>query len=219
LKQIQFLSHQAKICSKVELYTFVPSGNQALSAQIPLNEIHFNRLGYLSLDANERSTYQARELKSVYVDSVTLLLKVVFNKCHLNKFNLHNQVGIIALNSMGEIYNNPATSGQIEKVPVGLFEGDNRDGGLNAEELSLDKATLETLKALYSAKDRAVQNEDFDEAKRLKETVERLKQVATHISQLEERKLHAIQSEDYEAAKLIKSEIEQLKQQCMYPSF
>jgi centrosomal protein CEP104 len=47
-------------------------------------------MGYLSLDSNERSGYQARELKSVYVDSVTLLLKVVFNKCHLNKHNLYN---------------------------------------------------------------------------------------------------------------------------------
>jgi centrosomal protein CEP104 len=37
LKQIQFLSHQAKISQRIELYTFVPSGSQALSQQIPLN--------------------------------------------------------------------------------------------------------------------------------------------------------------------------------------
>jgi excinuclease UvrABC nuclease subunit len=50
------------------------------------------------------------------------------------------------------------------------------------EELSLDKSTLETLKALYAAKERAVQMEDFDEAKRIKETIERLKTVSTQIS-------------------------------------
>jgi centrosomal protein CEP104 len=61
-----------------------------MSAQIPLNEIKFKRLGYLSLDSNERSGFQARELKSVYVDSVSLLLKVVLHKCHVNKFNLFN---------------------------------------------------------------------------------------------------------------------------------
>lgn len=108
---------------------------------------------------------------------------------------------------MGEIYNNPQSQGQIEKTPLGLFEGEGKEGALQAEELNLDKSTLETLKALYAAKDRAVRSEDFDEAKRLKETIERLKSVATHISQLEERKMHAIQSEDYEAAKLIKDEI------------
>jgi centrosomal protein CEP104 len=79
------------------------------------------------------------------------------------------------------------------------------------EELTLDKSTLETLKALYSAKERAVQMEDFDEAKRIKETIDRLKTVSTQISQLEERKRMAIQSEDYEAAKIIKFEIEKLK--------
>lgn len=52
----------------------------------------------------------------------------------------------------------------------------------------MDKGTLETLKALYAAKERAVQMEDFDEAKRLKETIERLKTVSVQISQLEERK-------------------------------
>ena len=61
--------------------------------------------------------------------------------------------------------------------------------------------------------------EDFDEAKRIKETIERLKTVSTQISQLEERKRNAIQSEDYEAAKIIKVEIEKLKQAAMYPSF
>lgn len=67
--------------------------------------IKFTKLGYLSLDSNERSQFQARELKSVYVDAVTLLLKLVFNKCHVNKFNLYNQVGLIALNCMGEMHN------------------------------------------------------------------------------------------------------------------
>lgn len=50
------------------------------------------------------------------------------------------------------------------------------------EEMSIDKNTMETMKALYAAKERAVSMEDFDEAKRLKDTIERLKSVSTHIS-------------------------------------
>ena len=57
LKQIQFLSHQAKISQRIELYTFVPSGSQALSQQIPLNQIQFRKLGFLGLDSNERSNF------------------------------------------------------------------------------------------------------------------------------------------------------------------
>ena len=57
--QVQILSHQSKIASKIEIY--IGSGSSYQSAQ-------FKRLGYLSLDNNERSQYQARELKTVYID-------------------------------------------------------------------------------------------------------------------------------------------------------
>jgi len=50
------------------------------------------------------------------------------------------------------------------------------------DELNMDRNTMETLKALYQAKERAVELEDFDEAKRIKDTIERLKTVATSIS-------------------------------------
>jgi len=39
------------------------------------------------------------------VDEVTLLLKIVFQKCYVNKLNLYNQVGMIAINCMGEMHN------------------------------------------------------------------------------------------------------------------
>ena len=50
------------------------------------------------------------------------------------------------------------------------------------EELSIDKSTMETLKALYAAKERAVSMEEFDEAKRLKDTIDRLKMISGHMS-------------------------------------
>jgi centrosomal protein CEP104 len=73
-----------------------------MTSQIPLNEIEFKRLGYLSLDPNERSGFQARELKSVYVESNAVLLKFIFHKCHMNNFNVFNQIGLIAINCIGE---------------------------------------------------------------------------------------------------------------------
>lgn len=55
-------------------------------------QLKFKRLGYLSLDSNERSQFQARELKSVYIDHRSRILKIRLHKCHINKFNLVNQV-------------------------------------------------------------------------------------------------------------------------------
>jgi len=50
------------------------------------------RLGYLSFNSNERTGHQARELKSVRVNSDAYLLRLVVQRCHTNKLNIYNQV-------------------------------------------------------------------------------------------------------------------------------
>lgn len=52
----------------------------------------FRRLGYLSLNSNERSKFQARELKSVYVNAPGQYLRMLVHKCYINEANLFNQV-------------------------------------------------------------------------------------------------------------------------------
>lgn len=71
---------------------------------IPPNhrEIKYKKLGYLSLDSNEKSGFQARELKSVYIDTPCMYMKFVLQKCYVNKFNIFNQVGLVALSVFGE---------------------------------------------------------------------------------------------------------------------
>lgn len=70
------------------------------------NDIKYKKLGYLSLDSNERTNFQARELKSVYIDAPCLFLKLLMHKNHQNKYNLFNQVGLIAVSIFGEILSN-----------------------------------------------------------------------------------------------------------------
>ena len=50
VQQVQFLSHQSKIATKLEI--FVGKGET-------LNDCTFKRLGYMSLDNNERSGHRA----------------------------------------------------------------------------------------------------------------------------------------------------------------
>lgn len=66
--QVQLLSHQSKIATRIEL--FVGDGQSYDTAT-------WKRLGYLSLADNSRSEYQARELKSVYIDSPGSFLKLL----------------------------------------------------------------------------------------------------------------------------------------------
>ncbi|CAE7267444.1 CEP104 [Symbiodinium necroappetens] len=73
------------------------------SGPAAVEAVQFKRLGYLSLDSNERSQFQARELKSVYVDVAAQFLRILFHKCHINRYNALNQVGLIALSCLGEV--------------------------------------------------------------------------------------------------------------------
>lgn len=52
----------------------------------------WRRLGFLSFDANERSGFTARELKSVALAGAPAqLLRIVFHQCHANAANLYSQ--------------------------------------------------------------------------------------------------------------------------------
>ena len=98
------------------------------------------------------------------------------------------------------------------RVPYVDMNSSIGNGGPGIEdELSIDKNTLETLKGMYQAKEQAVNNEDFDEAKRIKLQIDRLKAISSHLGQLEERKRLAILGEDFDAAKSLKAELDRLK--------
>jgi hypothetical protein len=47
---------------------------------------------YLSLDPNDRSGHQARELKSIFIDSPATVVRLVFHNCYSNKLNTYSQV-------------------------------------------------------------------------------------------------------------------------------
>ena len=85
-------------------------------------------------------------------------------------------------------------------------------------ESQFDRETLDKLRAQQSAKEHAEREEDYGEAKKLKDAIEKLKLVGTQISKLEERKEIAVRNEDYDSAMIIKREIEKLKNAVFAPA-
>lgn len=216
LRQIQFLSHQSKISTKIELFTALPPEGQDLR----FDGTEFKKLGYLSLDNNERSGFQARELKSVYVDVSAQCLRILFHKCHTNRYNIVNQVGLIALNCLGEALGPDLAAGPppnpvLARGPVKLSQAPSeqaQEAALAAsDEMRYDGKTLERIRALSTAKQRAVEAEDYEEAKRCKDLLARLRQTGLLLRELEDRKSAAVQNEDYDIAKALKVEIERLR--------
>ena len=84
--------------------------------------------------------------------------------------------------------------------------GDKIDTKLE-DEMIYDPVTLKRLKALYKAKEKMIELEDFDEAKKIKDSIDRLKSVSQQLIQLEERKTIAIKNDDFDAAKMLKYEV------------
>ena len=191
MREIQFLSHQYSIATKIEIFILPPQSEK------------YKKIGYLSLDNNERSNFQARELKTVYTDYLCVRVKFNLLRCHNNSHNIYNQVGLIAISVLGE-YPSILNTGLEKNVN---FENLDK----LEDEMIYDPATLKRLKELYRAKKKAVELEDFDEAKRIKVAIDSLKSVSQSLIQLEERKKIAIKNDDFDAAKLIKYEIERLR--------
>ena len=216
LVQLQVLSHQYKIASKLELFVGTcPDGDK-----ISYQKCKWKRLGYLSLDNNERSSWQARELKSVQLDAYGRFLKIVAHSCHTNKLNMYSQIGLIAINLIGDAVSSGAPAPQ--GAPAGKETPGTRKEISALDDLTFDlnfdPATAAQIRELHVAKERAVRAEDYDAAKRLKEAMERLKQVGARMAKLELRKKAAVDNEDYDTAKLIKAEMDKLRAGLSYAS-
>lgn len=200
LTQLQILSHEYKIASRVEVFVAPPG--VAVGAAAP----SWRRLGFLSLDANEQSGHQARELKSVQLDAPAGAVRLLLHGPHANRFNTAEQVGIVALNLIGLPLAGPvpAANGVLRGAAPPALRRSSIPGGLDAE-TAAQVATLQQLKVA------AVEAEDYDEAKRLKSAIDRLTAVGGQLGQLEAAKADAIAREDYDAAKALKADIARLR--------
>jgi len=201
LSQLQILSHESKIATKIDVY--VGTGDSYESCD-------FKRLGHLSLDENERSEFAARELKSVFVGKQGQFLKLCIHKCHLNRHNIYNQVGIIAINVLGIPVE--AGSKRIPKISVVPARAKHIAPTEDlAFDMNFDNETAAKIREIHQAKEAAVASEEYELAKELKNAEDHLKHVGVKLAQLEEMKKQAVDHEDYDQAAMIKREIKAMR--------
>lgn len=196
ISQIQILSHEFKISQKLEIYVgTLPPG------ETDPGRCLYKRLGHLSFHPNEKTNYQARELKTVHINHTAVMVKFLVYGPHMNQHNIYNQICLIAINLLGE----PFLGG-----PGGALPGDPavRDIVLD---MNVDAGTAARIRELTMEKHTAIANEDYDRAKELKFAIDRLKEVGRKIGQLEARKRAAVDREDYDEAKQLKMDIDKLR--------
>jgi centrosomal protein CEP104 len=200
--QIQVLSHQCKIATKIEI--FIGQGSN-------YNTATFKRLGFLSLDNNERSSFEARELKTVYIDHTGNFIRLLVHRCFVNKFNNFMQVGIVAVNFLGD--EDPTAARKASPRSQSLAKGSKGNSLTDLSvDLNLDKGTASKLRLLSEAKSKAVAEEDYYTAKQIKLVEGELRELGARLAQLDIAKRQAVADEDYDRAAALKEETDSLRQ-------
>ncbi|XP_040285257.1 centrosomal protein of 104 kDa isoform X2 [Bufo bufo] len=224
IRKLQLLAHQYMISSKIEFYI-----SESLPEYFtPYQTERFRRLGYVALSDNEKTGYKARELKSVYVDAVGQYLKLIFHKNFSNRYNLYNQVALIAINIIGDPVdeneeNLPTRDKLIDQYLGSSLEDaaiDTTHTGKHdtisplddlAFDMYQDPEVAQIIRKLDEKKQEAVHHEHYDYAKKLKQAIADLQKVGERLGRYEVEKRCAVEKEDYDLAKQKKQQMEEYR--------
>ncbi|XP_059944839.1 centrosomal protein of 104 kDa isoform X2 [Mesoplodon densirostris] len=191
IRKLQLLAHQYMISSKIEFYV-----SESLPEYFtPYQAERFRRLGYVSLCDNEKTGCKARELKSVYVDAVGQFLKLIFHQNHINKYNVYNQVALVAVNIIGDPadFSDESNITSREKLIDHYLGHNTEDPALEgtcsgksdyisplddlAFDMYQDPEVAQIIRRLDERKREAAQRERYDDAKTLKQAIADLQKI------------------------------------------
>ncbi|XP_015192654.2 centrosomal protein of 104 kDa isoform X1 [Lepisosteus oculatus] len=225
IRKLQLLAHQYMISAKIEFYI----SDSLPESFSPNPSDRFCRLGYVSLSDNEKTGFKARELKSVHVDAVGTYLKLIFHKNHINRYNLYNQVALVAINVLGDSVDSsemdviPTRDQLIEHYLNSIHNDVTLEGTYLSKSDSIsplddlafdmyqDPEVAQIIRQLDEKKHEAVRQERFDLAKKLKQAIADLQKVGEHLGRYEVEKRCAIDKEDYDLAKQKKQQMDEYR--------
>ncbi|KAI3387338.1 hypothetical protein SNEBB_003860 [Seison nebaliae] len=212
---IQILSHQYLISSKIEVFVG-DSTTQIETAKTA----RYSRLGYVELSSNQRTNYEARELKSIHMHSTGFMIKLVIHKNYSNRYNVYNQVGVVAISILGDYMNSTlaSTSTIIDDNFLTKsinYEQSTADFNYDLNDLAFDMyqdpEVAEIIRALDLRKKEAVSKENYFLAKKIKKAINELQQIGERLSRYEIEKKRAIEKEDFDKALMKKTQADQYR--------
>lgn len=213
LRQINFLLHQTKIPSKIDIYKFFPKTYNDFFADY--NSLIYEKIGYIFPDSNMKTEYKARELKKVFLNENCFYLKLVFHKPYINIYSPFNQVALISITCFGFDFtpNNIDTFYPNRNKDLNYFVN-NLDTYVPKPEINdneLDEVCINKIEELKLQLDIAVKEENYDHAKVLDELINRIRMLGVKIKNLTELKMKSIEISDYDNAKILKGEIDRIR--------
>lgn len=195
LTEIQLISHQFYIATKIEIYY-----NDIINHHNN-NRNSFKKYGYFALKSNEDTNFQLREVKTISINSNLSQIKLSLQNCYNNYHNVNHQVGILSLSFFGEYYKEVhRNNNQIEcNGIVQLKKTNDQDLACKLKELNIEKNA-------------AIELEDYDKAKKIKAEIDSLMNSPNDIEKLNKR-TSVISDNEYETLVKIQQDIDKVKSQ------
>ncbi|XP_064459355.1 centrosomal protein of 104 kDa-like [Ornithodoros turicata] len=207
--RIQILSHQYCIATTVDIYV----GNVPKGLEVALYNARWTHLGEVSLADNLHSEYKSRELKSVLVDAVGDFVKLLIHANHVNKYNVYNQVGIVAINIIGDDVFLDGGGEEEKSTWQTIIKRNEEISPMDdlAFDMYVDTEVAQILRKLEAKKRDAIAEERFVFAKKLKNAVVELQKVGEKLGKMVIEKQMAVEMEDFDKARQKKKHIEEYR--------
>lgn len=171
----------------------------------------FEYIGFISLSDNTSSDFQSRELQSISIpEKLATHLKLRMGNPHPNKLNPSNQLALLAVNVLGEEFN----PNDLNYLRIKKSSDESLDIGLSSitDDLSycmyVDESIVDTVKRLEQLKQRAVEDERFEYARKLKLCMNCLRGAGERLGRYSLSKRLAVLKEDFTTANLRKEQME-----------
>ena len=204
IKRIDLVLHETNIPSIIKFYSFFPKNKDEYISNY--KQVNYDYIGFIRTDTNERSNFESRESRKIYINSKALFLKIELEKNHFNNFNLFNQVGLFKLEFIGDYL--PYVGGNNKNNTLVLKHATKRNFQNDMDLESICGQKLTELKKLMNYN---IEIENYMECKEIKYKIEKLRLYGKRIYDLESEKNIAINNEDFSKAIEIKNLVDKLK--------
>ena len=207
IRQINMVIHEKNIPAQIKFYTFCPNSKDELIQNY--HKVNYKYVGFIKMDTNERSNFRARESRKVYINTNALFFKIQLERNYVNRFNIFNQVGLMNLDFFGFnlklIGNNERNNNFIIKHAV-----QNENNDINCDR-DLDEVCGDELNELKEKLNYNIKIENYAECKQIKYKLDKVRQYAKQIYDLEKQKKIAVNNEDFDAALDLKNLVDKMK--------
>uniref|UniRef100_T1JKS3 TOG domain-containing protein n=1 Tax=Strigamia maritima TaxID=126957 RepID=T1JKS3_STRMM len=205
--KIQMLSHQFLIATKIDLLVGDMVDDTAIVAS---QNAVYQLLGSVTLSDNEGTNYKARELKSVHVDAIGILVKFILHKNYVNRHNLCNQVGLVAVNVIGDDYDDNYST-----TEAGAINQRKADIISSLDDLAFDmyqdSEVAHIIRKLETKKQAAILDEQYDLARKLKNVSFELHKAGEKLGKYEIEKKQVTDMSDFDKARQKQHQIEEYR--------